>query len=88
MDLDPLPIEETLGIFRDSEKDRLVFKIHVFEEVSTKRSILAEASSIYDPLDHKCSGIVVSGYSLGQDAASANMERGIRLVRLTTIKYH
>lgn len=50
LDADRLPIERTLGMLWDCQTDSFVFKTSTRIEVKTKREVLQEISSIYDPL--------------------------------------
>ncbi|WP_239110332.1 hypothetical protein [Streptococcus dysgalactiae] len=45
-----LPIERTLGIQWNAEKDRFVFHLRITEGVATRRGLLSSVSSLYDPL--------------------------------------
>ena len=49
-----LPIERTLGVQCDLEKDAFLFKIHEPQQPLTKRGILSAASSRYDPMGIVC----------------------------------
>ena len=49
-DLDRLQTEKTLGVHWDCDQDTLRFKIRSSSNVDTKRKILAEVASIFDPL--------------------------------------
>lgn len=52
LDLDKLPIERTLGVMWDGERDMLTFKINKSSSpvTVTKRRFLSIISSVYDPL--------------------------------------
>ena len=50
IDLDDLPIERTLGLLWHGESDTFIFSFNKGKCVSTKRTILATVSSIFDPL--------------------------------------
>ena len=50
LELDKLPVERTLGIQWDVEKDTFRFKIVLKEKPKTRREILSATSSVYDPL--------------------------------------
>ena len=50
LNLDDLPIEKTLGVHWDSESDHIVFKLRPIKDVHTKREILSEVTSFFDPL--------------------------------------
>ena len=49
-----LPIERTLGVQWDVEKDAFLFKIREPQQPPTKRGILSAASSRYDPMGIVC----------------------------------
>ena len=48
MDLDnePLPVERTLGVFYDAERDCFCFRVNPDAEANTKRQMLSSASSV------------------------------------------
>ncbi len=50
VDLDDLPVERTLGILWNAERDHFFFQLNAPSEASTKRQVLAAVSSIFDPL--------------------------------------
>jgi ribonuclease HI len=50
LDLDKLPVERTLGILYNPEKDVLCFKVKINADSGTKRALLSAISSIHDPL--------------------------------------
>ncbi|XP_045032619.1 uncharacterized protein LOC116928696 [Daphnia magna] len=52
LDLDKLPVERTLGVMWDGERDMLTFKINKSSNPNTltKRTFLSIISSVYDPL--------------------------------------
>ena len=54
LDLDMLPVERTLGVQWDVERDVFQFKVHNLEKPCTKRGILSTFSSLYDPLGLVC----------------------------------
>ena len=54
LDLENLPVERTLGVQWDVEKDAFLFKVHVPHQPSTKRGILSAVSSLYDPMGFVC----------------------------------
>ncbi|MBM6549261.1 hypothetical protein, partial [Streptococcus dysgalactiae] len=45
-----LPIERTLGIQWDAEKDEFVFQLQLAGKIATRRGLLSSISSLYDPL--------------------------------------
>lgn len=47
---DPLPTERTMGILWDCQDDAFVFKSSTRTDVKTKRQVLQEIASIFDPL--------------------------------------
>jgi len=50
LDLDRIPTEKTLGVHWDCDQDTPRFKFRSSPNVDTKRKILAEVASIFDPL--------------------------------------
>ena len=50
LDLDDLPVEKVLGVLWDAERDTLEIKSVVKALVPTKRNILSQVSTIFDPL--------------------------------------
>ena len=54
LDLENLPVERTLGVQWDVEKDAFLFKVRVPHQLSTKRGILSAVSSLYDPMGFVC----------------------------------
>ena len=50
LDLDETPIERALGVCLDVQQDRLVFKVAEMDKPCTKRGILSQVSSVFDPL--------------------------------------
>lgn len=50
VDLDELPVERTLGILWNAERDQFFFQLNAPKEASAKRQVLAAVSSIFDPL--------------------------------------
>ena len=54
LDLENLPVERTLGVQWDVERDAFLFKVHVPHQPSTKRGILSAVSSLYDPMGFVC----------------------------------
>ena len=54
LDLENLPVERTLGVQWDVEKDAFLFKVRVPHQPSTKRGILSAVSSLYDPMGFVC----------------------------------
>ena len=54
LDLENLPLERTLGVQWDVEKDAFLFKVHVPHQPSKKRGILSAVSSLYDPMGFVC----------------------------------
>ncbi|XP_046632214.1 uncharacterized protein LOC124311889 [Daphnia pulicaria] len=47
---DPLPVERTLGILWDCQHDAFMFNSNTRLDVKTKRQVLQEIASIFDPL--------------------------------------
>ena len=54
LDLDDLPVERTLGIQWDVERDVFLFKVLEPNQPLTKRGILSAVSSQYDPMGFVC----------------------------------
>jgi len=54
LDLDSLPIERTLGVQRDVEKDVFLFTVREPNQPPTKGGILSAVSSLYDPMGFVC----------------------------------
>ena len=54
LDLENLPVERTLGVQWDVEKDAFLFKVREPHEPTTKRGILSAVSSLYDPMGFVC----------------------------------
>ena len=50
LDLDHLPIERTLGVLWNVDKDEFNYKVSIKETPMTRRGILSATSSLYDPL--------------------------------------
>ena len=50
LDLDDLPVERVFGVLWDAERDTLVIKSVVKALVPTKRNIMSQVSTIFDPL--------------------------------------
>ena len=50
LDLDESPIERALGVCWDVQQDKLVFKVTMMDKPCTKRGILSQVSSVFDPL--------------------------------------
>ncbi|XP_045023214.1 uncharacterized protein LOC123467324 [Daphnia magna] len=50
LDADRLPIERTLGMLWDCQADIFIFKTSTRTAIKTKREVLQEISSIYDPM--------------------------------------
>ena len=54
LDLENLPVERTLGVQWDVEKDTFLFKVREPHKPPTKRGILSAVSSLYDPMGFVC----------------------------------
>ena len=54
LDLENLPVERTLGVQWDVEKDAFLSKVHFPHQPSTKRGILSAVTSLYDPMGFVC----------------------------------
>ncbi|XP_073258669.1 uncharacterized protein [Porites lutea] len=54
LDLENLPVERTLGVQWDVEKDAVLFKVREPHKPPTKRGILSAVSSLYDPMGFVC----------------------------------
>ena len=52
--LENLPVERTLGVQWDVEKDAFLFKVREPHKPTTKRGILSAVSSLYDPMGFVC----------------------------------
>jgi len=50
LDLDDLPIEQSLGLLWNTETDSFRFAVTSRQSVLSKRGILSQASSVFDPL--------------------------------------
>ena len=50
LDLDDTPVERTLGVYWDVGRDCFVFKVAKMDRECTKRGILSQVSSVFDPL--------------------------------------
>ena len=50
LNADPLPIERTLGILWDCQHDAFIFNSTTRKDVKSKRQVLQEIASIFDPL--------------------------------------
>ena len=48
--LDDLPLEKTLGVQWDNERDQIVFILRPIKDVHTKREIRSEVASFFDQL--------------------------------------
>ena len=60
LDLENLPVERTLGVQWDVEKDAFLFKVCVPHQPFTKRGILSAVSSLYYPMGFVCPVILKS----------------------------
>ena len=60
LDLENLPVERTLGVRWDVERDAFLFKVRVPHQPSTKRGILSAVSSLYDPMGFVCPVILAA----------------------------
>ena len=49
-ELGMLPTEKALGIYWNTEEDNIGFEVRLKEKPNTKRGMLSEVSSIYDPI--------------------------------------
>ena len=54
LDLDNLPVERTLGVQWDVERDVFLFTVREPNQPPTKRGILSAVSSLYDPMGFVC----------------------------------
>ena len=45
-----LPIQRSLGVYWDIEKDRFIFRVSLQEKPFTRRGVLSIVNSVYDPL--------------------------------------
>ena len=54
LDLANLPVERTLGVQWDVEKDVFLFTVREPNQPPTKRGILSAVSSLYDPMGFVC----------------------------------
>ena len=54
LDLENLPVERTLGVQWDVEKDAFLFKVRVPYQPSTKPGILSAVSSLHNPMGFVC----------------------------------
>ena len=54
LDLHHLPVERTLGVQWDVEKDVLLLTVRETNQPPTKRGILSAVSSLYDPMGFVC----------------------------------
>ena len=54
LDLENLPVERTLCVQCDVEKDAFLFKVREPHQPTTKRGILSAVSSLYDPMGFVC----------------------------------
>ena len=54
LDLDSLPVERTLGVQWDVEKDVFLFTVHEPNQPPTKRGKLSAVRSLYDPMGFVC----------------------------------
>ena len=49
LDLDRLPVERIMGLNYDAEEDCFFVRVRILEQVSTKRQLIAQTASIFDP---------------------------------------
>ena len=61
-----LPVERTLGVFYDAERDCFCFRVNPDAEANTKRQMLSSASSVYDP-DGLVSPVTIKSRCILQD---------------------
>ena len=54
LDLENLPVERTLRVQWDVEKNAFLFKVLVPHQPSAKRGILSAVSLLYDPVGFVC----------------------------------
>ena len=57
-DLENRPVERTLGVLWDVEKDAFLFMVHEPHQLPTKRGILSAVSSLYDPMGFVCPAVL------------------------------
>ena len=50
LDADKLPIERTFGLLWDCQTDSFTFKSSIKTQAKTKRQVLQEVASVFDPL--------------------------------------
>ena len=50
LDLDDTPVERALGVCWDIHRDKMIFKVTEMDKPCTKRGILSQVSSVFDPL--------------------------------------
>ena len=50
LDLDDAPIERALGVLWDTKDDSFTFHVKILNKPATKRGMLSQASSVFDPL--------------------------------------
>ena len=77
LDLDKVnpPIQRTLGLKRDLEKDEFTLKVTLRDRPNTRRGILSMTSSIYDPLG-LVAPVVVTAKKLLQDLCKKKNRMG------------
>lgn len=75
---DMLPSERALGLMWDVRKDLLGYKVNINSKVSTRRQVLANTYSLYDPLG-LVSPILVKPKSIFQRAWKLGLDWDDRL---------
>jgi hypothetical protein len=73
VDADRLPIERTLGMLWDCQADIFIFKTSTRTDIKTKREVLQEISSIYDPMGF-LSPVIMVAKILMQDVWRAGID--------------
>ena len=76
LDLENLPVERTLGVQWDVEKDAFLFKVREPHKPPTKRGILSAVSSLYDPMGFVCPVVLEAN-------AVFRLERATEVLELT-----
>ena len=72
-DVDDLPVERTLGLLWDAERDQFKFSVRTEQSSTTKRGVLSDASSLFDSLGF-LAPVTLIARGIMQDIWKANID--------------